>query len=218
MSVELRERLRRLEESVGQMRGVRGARADLDPSGDPSVRALVLPEVDKAAVDQAIRALARTAGVELGPDAIQILKADLPAPAGRTRRRKLSSLSVARSDEGFTAKITLDLDGDALRGEIEAPAGRRFELRSIGLAVLDALGKLLEFEVQLESVNLLQIGDTRLAIVQLNTETEALVGSALVRYDEHDAIARATLDALNRLVGDRSRRATNAREHATYLA
>ncbi|HEY7874534.1 MAG TPA: hypothetical protein VIG64_05355 [Actinomycetota bacterium] len=214
MSFDQREALRRLEEAVGLMRGVRGARADLDPSGAPSVRALVLPEVDEAAIDQAVRALARTNGIELGPGAVQILKADLPAPQGRSRRRKLSTLSVARSDEGFTAKVTLDLDGDALIGEIEAPAGRRFELRSIGLAVLDALSKLLEFEVQLESVNLLQIGDTRLAIVQLNTETEALVGSALVRYDEHDAIARATLDALNRLVGDRSRRVT--REPVTY--
>jgi hypothetical protein len=146
----------------------------------------------------------------IAPDAIQILRADLPAPTGRSRRRRLSSLTVARSDDGFTAKVTLDLEGDALRGEIESPAGRRFELRSIGLAVLDALGKLLEFEVQLESVNLIQVGDTRLAVVQLNTETESLVGSALVRYDEHDAIARATLDALNRLIGDRSRRSTES--------
>ena len=211
MSVDLHEGLNRLEEAVGRLRGVRGARADLDPTGSPSVRALVLPEVDAAAIEQSIRSLARTAGVIVGPNAIQILKADLPTPAGRSRRRKLSSLAVARSDEGFTAKVTLDLDGDALMGEIEAPTGRRFELRSIGLAVLDALGKLLEFEVQLDSVNLIQVGDTRLAVVQLNTETEALVGAALVRYDEHDAIARATLDALNRLVGDRSRR---AREHA----
>lgn len=206
MSVDQHEGLRRLEEAVGRLRGVRGARADRDPSGDPSVRALVLPEVDEDAIDRSIRSLARTAGVTLGPDAIQILKADLPAPAGRSRRRRLSSLAVARGDEGFTAKVTLDLDGDALMGEIEAPAGRRFELRSVALAVLDALGKLLDFEVQLDSVNLIQVGNTRLAIVLANTETEELVGAALVRYDEHDAIARATLDALNRLAGDRSRR------------
>lgn len=172
------------------------------------MRALVLPEVDPSAIDGSIRSLARNLGLTLGPDAVQILRADLPGPSGRSRRRKLSSLAVARSDKGFTAKVTLDLDGDALMGEIEAPSGRRFELRSVGLAVLDALGKLLEFEVQLDSVDLLQVGDSRLAIVQLNTETESLVGSALVRYDEHDAIARATLDALNRLIGDRSRRAT----------
>jgi hypothetical protein len=210
MSVHVHEGLRRLEDAIGQLRGVRGARADLDPSGEPSVRALVLPEVEPAAIEEAIRSLARNAGLALGPDAIQILRAELPGPSSRSRRRKLSSLAVSRSDDGFTAKVTLDLEGDALMGEIEAPSGRRFELRSIGLAVLDALGKLLEFDVQLDSVNLLQVGDTRLAIVQLNTETESLVGSALVRYDEHDAIARATLDALNRLTGDRSRRARAA--------
>jgi hypothetical protein len=208
MPVQVHEGLSRLEDAIGRLHGVRGARADLDPAGAPSVRALVLPEVDPEATEETIRALARNAGVLLGPDAIQILRADLPGPAGRSRRRKLSSLAVSRSDDGFTVKVTLDLDGDALLGEIEAPVGRRFELRSISLAVLDALGKLMEFEVQLESVNLLQVGDTRLAIVQLNTETDSLVGSALVRYDEHDAIARATLDALNRLIGDRSRRAS----------
>lgn len=211
MAVQIQESLRRLEEAVGQLYGVRAARVDLDPSGSPSVRALVFPELDPSSTEQAIRTLARNHGVDLAPDAIQILRADLPAPAGHSRRRKLSSLAVARSDEGFTAKVTLDLDGDALMGEIEAPAGRRFELRSVGLAVLEALGKLLDYEVQLESVNLLQVGEARLAIVQLNTETNSLVGSALVRYDEHDAIARATLDALNRLVGDHSRRASPAR-------
>jgi hypothetical protein len=214
MSFDRREGLRRLEEAVGRLRGVRGARADFDPDGSPSVRALVLPEADDASIEESIRGLARAAGLTLAPGSIQILKADLPAPAGRSRRRRLSSLSTARSDDGFTAKVTLDLDGDALMGEIEAPSGRRFELRSVGLAVLDALGELLEFEVQLESVNLVQIGDTRLVVVQLNTETDALVGSALVRYDEHDAIARATLDALNRIVGDRSRRGTSARAQA----
>jgi hypothetical protein len=210
MPVQVQEGLRRLEDAVGQLHGVRGARADLDPSGAPSVRALVLPEVDPASIERSVRSLARSAGVMLAPDAVQILRADLPGPTSRSRRRKLSSLAVARSDDGFTAKVTLDLDGDALMGEIEAPAGRRFELRSVGLAVLDALGKLLEFEVQLDSVNVLQVGDTRLAIVQLNTETESLVGCALVRYDEHDAIARATLDALNRLIGDRSRRGSES--------
>lgn len=213
MPVQVQEGLSRLEEAIGQLHGVRGARADLDPGGAPSVRALVLPEVDPDAIERSVRSLARSAGVILGPDAVQILRADLPGPAARSRRRKLSSLTVARRDEGFTAKITLDLDGDALMGEIEAPAGRRFEIRSIGLAVLDALGKLLEFEVQLDSVNVLQVGDSRLAIVQLNTETDSLVGAALVRYDEHDAIARATLDALNRLIGDRSRRGNGSARH-----
>jgi hypothetical protein len=200
MSVDVREKLRRLEEEVGKLRGVRGARADLGPGGAPSVRALVLPESDPTAITGAIGSLARSTGVSLAPDSIEILRADLPAPAHRSRRRRLASLSVTRSDVGFTARVTLDLHGDVLIGEAESPSGRRFEMRAIALAVLDGLGELMEFQTQLDSVNLLQVGDTRLAIVQLTTATDSLIGSALVRFDEHDAVARATLAAVNRLV------------------
>jgi hypothetical protein len=210
MSADLQERLGRLESEVAKLRGVRGARADLDPSGTPSVRALVLPEGDPSAVRSAIRTLARTTGVPLATDSIQILQADLPSSNGKSRRRRLASLTTSRSDDGFTARVTLELDADVLMGEIEGPTGRRFEQRAIALAVLDALGDLLDFDAQLDNVNLLQVGDTRLAVVQLNSETDSLVGSALVRFDEHDAIARATLAALNRVVADRTRVAARA--------
>ena len=215
MSANLKERLRRLEEAVGNLRGVRGARADLDPTGAPSVRALVLPESDETAISGAIDSLARSSGLPLGPDSIEILKADLPAPDRRSRRRRLGSLSVTRSDDGFTVTVTLELQADVLVGEAEAPTGRRFEMRAVALAVLDGLGDLIEFQTQLDSVNLLQVGETRLAVVQLSTETDYLVGSALVRYDEHDAVARATLSAINRLVGERTHRSTERSESVT---
>jgi hypothetical protein len=203
MSIDVKDRLRRLEEAVGKLRGVRGARADLDPAGSPSVRALVLPESDPSAIAGAIDSLARSSGLALAPDSIEILRADLPGN-GRSRRRRLASLSVTRSDDGFSARVTLELNGDVLLGEVEGSSGRRFEMRSIALAVLDGLGDLIGSQAQLDSVNLLQVGDTRLAIVQLNTSTDSLIGSALVRYDEHDAVARATLAAVNRVVAERS--------------
>jgi hypothetical protein len=203
MSVDVKERLRRLEEAVGRLRGVRGARADLDPSGSPSVRALVLPESDHSAIAGAIDSLAKSSGVALEPESIEILRADLPAPGRRSRRRRLASLSVTRSDDGFTVRVTLELNGDVLLGETEGPSGRRFEMRAIAGAVLDGLGDVIGFEAQLETVNLLQAGETRLAVVQLNTHTGSLVGSALVRYDEHDAVARATLAAVNRVIAER---------------
>jgi hypothetical protein len=218
MPIDVKERLRRLEEAVEKLRGVRGARADLGPTGRPSVRALVLPESDPTAISGAIDSLARSGGVDLAPDSIEILRADLPGPAGRTRRRRLASLSVTRSDDGFTVRVTLALDGDVLVGEAEAPRGRRFEMRAVALAILDGLGALIELQAQLDSVNLLQVGDTRLAIVQLTTETDSLIGSALVRYDEHDAVARATLAAVNRLVGDAGRRTRDgAKERSLRL-
>lgn len=199
MSADVKERLRRLEEEAGKLRGVRGARADLTSSGAPSVRVLVLPESDPAEISGAISSIGRSNGVEIPPASIEILRADRPDSPRRSRRRRLASLSVTRSDDGFSARVTLELDADVLIGEVQGPAGRRFEMRAIAAAVLDGLRDLLDRAVQLESVHLLQVGDTRLAVVQLETDGGPLVGSALVRYDEHDAVARATLAGVNRL-------------------
>lgn len=205
MSVDVQKRLRRLEEAVGKLRGVRGARADLDPSGSPSVRALVLPESDPSAISDSISSIASSTGVTLDPASIEILRADLPAPAGKTRRRRLASLAITRTDDGFTVRVGLELDGDVLMGEVHGPAGRRFEMRAVASAVIQGLGDLIESAAELDGVHLLQVGETRLAVAQLSTEGGPLVGSALVRFDEHDAVARATLDAVNRVIGrDRS--------------
>ena len=43
-------------------------------------------------------------------------------------------------------------------------------------------------------------GDTRFVIVVVDKGGESLIGSAVVRYDDYDAIARATLDAVNRFI------------------
>jgi hypothetical protein len=198
MSADIHDRLRRLEEAVGKLRGVRGARADLDATGAPLVRVLVVPESDPAAIQGAISRLARSAGVTLAPTSVEVLRADLPG-ARRSRRRRLSSLSISRNDDGFTARVGLALDGDVLLGEVHGPTGRSFEMRAIARAVLEGLGGLLDRPTQLDSVHLLQVGDTRLAVVQVTTDEDMLVGSALVRLDEHDAVARATLAAINRL-------------------
>ncbi|MEA2435322.1 MAG: hypothetical protein QOG54_2779 [Actinomycetota bacterium] len=98
------------------------------------------------------------------------------------------------------ANLTLELDGDSLRGEIDVPEGHRFEMRGIARAVIEAVARLLPFAVQLESVDVLPLGPEKVAVVTMSSPEDILVGSAAVKDDEYDGIARAALDALNRFV------------------
>jgi hypothetical protein len=112
----------------------------------------------------------------------------------------LSAIAIERSNERFYARVVLELGGDVLVGESDSPTEPSFEYRSVARATLQGLNELLSQDLDLDSVQVLPVGSSRLAVVTLGREGEILVGSALVRLDEHDAIARATLDAVNRTI------------------
>jgi hypothetical protein len=56
------------------------------------------------------------------------------------------------------------------------------------------------YALQLEHVEGLAFDAERFAVVSISSRDDILVGSALVRGDELDAIARATLDSINRVL------------------
>ena len=189
---------RRLESSIGELRGVRRARVDVRQGAIQSVRVLVTPERSSAEVVDEVRAIIeRSAGLRIASDAIEILSSDVSS-SGSVQRRKLSSIATERSQHRFKARVVLELSGDTLVGESDSPTERTFELRSIARATLDSLRKLITGRIDLESVDVLNTGSYQLALVALRHDRGILVGSALVKLDHHDAIARATLDALNR--------------------
>lgn len=167
-----------------------------------AIRVLVVPERETERTIDDVTRLARSAlGSDIEPDKIEILRvADALEEAG-TRRRKLSGIAIERSDERFHARVVLELGGDVLVGESDSPTERGFEYRSVARATIQGLSELSEDDLVLDSVQVMPMGDSRLAVVTLGRGTETLVGSALVRLDEHDAIARATLDAVNRTIG-----------------
>jgi hypothetical protein len=75
--------------------------------------------------------------------------------------------------------------------------------RAIAQATLDALRPLLPESVDVESTQVIAIPGRRIAVtvVEFPDESQAyqvLVGSALVRGDVEDALARSVLSALNR--------------------
>lgn len=196
-SPEVVARGQSLQTSLGRLRGIREARVKPDGSG-VEVTVLALPERHEEATISDVRVLAQRAGID--PDSLKVRimgagrKGELPP------RRKLSSLSTKRYGERFTAQVTLELDGDALVGEIDVPVGRRFEYRSVARAILSSVRRLIPYALQLEHVEVLAFGAERLAVVSISSRDDILVGSALVRADELDAIARATLDSINRVL------------------
>ncbi|MDQ3877074.1 MAG: hypothetical protein M3290_01800 [Actinomycetota bacterium] len=167
-----------------------------------TIRVLALPEVPhQALVDSTQRLATEHLGMHVPASQIEILSSGSVEPGeGRPRRRKLSSITTSRNSHSFSARVSLELAGDVLIGERSGAAGRAGEWRSVGLAVIDGLRDLLATPIDLETAEVLEVGTSKLAVVSLCKGTEKLVGSAVVRLDEHDAIARAVLNALNRLL------------------
>lgn len=164
------------------------------------IRALVVPEKGTRQARSQISAVVETHTGQLIPESsIHILRTKEFDPRV-PRRRRLSSISTERSTERFKARVALELAGDVLVGESDGPVARQFEHRSVAQATLEGLSELLENAIDLESVDLYNTGGDQMAVVTLSSSSGPLVGSALVRLDDHDAIARATLDALNRVL------------------
>lgn len=197
----LQKNVRALERALAALQGVRRARVETDDYGITGVRVLVVPErAIKETIDEVRGTAQSEIGVELEPARIQVLSSTELEAGRRAGRRKLSSLSTQRSDDHFKAQVTLELEGDALVGEVEVPVGLPSQYHSVARAVLEAIDDLLDRTFDVNSVDVLSLGDSELVVVSLAGEVELLLGSALVKYDEYDAIARATLHALNRLL------------------
>lgn len=191
---------RRLEDSIAELRGVRQARVETNGSGISSVRVLVVPErATDDTIERVLQVIRNETGESIDRDAVEVLHAGRAASKWPQRRR-LSTLATERTPERFKARVVLDLAGDVLEGESDSPNEKAFTLRSVARATLHSLRELMPRSLALESVHLFNTGAHELAIVALTHGGQTLVGSALVRVDEHDAIARATLDAVNRSV------------------
>jgi hypothetical protein len=196
-----------LQHSLEGLRGVRGARVEIQGDEITAVRVLVVPERrTQETIGEVVSIASDLFDVAIDPERVEVLRVAGPLSQEGDRRRKLSGISIERLGQRFHAKVVLELGGDVLVGESDSPSEQGFEFRSVARATLDGLRELLDEDIDLDSVQVLPIGNGRLAVVMLARGGEMLLGTALVRLDEHDAIARATLDALNRTLGARQAR------------
>ncbi|HWC14042.1 MAG TPA: hypothetical protein VG929_05560 [Actinomycetota bacterium] len=185
-----------IETALGDLPGIRGARADVGPTGIESVRVLVIPErTTSQTLSDVQDVMSQIVGASVDEAHIQVIRT---ATTSGNVRRKLSSLSLERGPAAFSVRAALELSGDVLMGESASPQGKLFERRATAEAILEGTQELVGFPLDVSRVYVINEIDHEIAIVVLSRGDEVLVGSAVVRQDEHDAIARATLDALNR--------------------
>ena len=191
---------RSIETALVKLRGIRKARVDIDRQGEVSIEVLAVPERSEAGLEKLVR---EVAGLLL-PETATIKTAVLMAASRGTRgaptpRRKLSSLITRRTQERFSTQVILTRGGDVATGESECHPQHDPE-RSVAQAVIDGLYDVSDRPVDLRDVETVHLGNSTLAVVSLSYGNRRLVGAAEVRFDLAEAIARATLHALNRSI------------------
>ncbi len=123
-----------------------------------------------------------------------------------TQRPVLDSVVVRTRASGFDVAVTVVRGATVFEGAADGPVHGSLRFWLVARAALDAVSGLLDVPARIEHASVIAAGDVRAAMVVLvlgvpEDGEHTLVGSALVRVDEPDAVARAVLDALNRRFG-----------------
>ena len=139
---------------------------------------------------------AGAAGDQTGDDAAPA--APLVAP-----RPRLDSLVVLREGLDAHARVTLVVDDLVFEGSASGPAGSAHRPRLVAEATLAALAELLGIPAQVESAQVVEAGAREVALAVITLQVPRLgahtsCGSAMLRGDAEDAVARAVLAAVNR--------------------
>ena len=118
-------------------------------------------------------------------------------------RPALTSITTERRGNDAIVSVTLGIDGSAFSGTADGPASPVHRPRVVAAATLAALTELLGIEAHVDSSQILEIGVRDVAVTTLVLEIprlgeQAVCGSALVRGDAEDAVARSVLAAVNR--------------------
>ncbi len=198
-----------LEASLSKLAGIQAARVVADADGRPT-EIHVLSNRDKSPkqVVRDVQSLAM-AQFDLEVDhrvvsVVQFDQADPVPPVAVTKARVLiATINSQTTGLEATATVTVAAGGSLYEGSSTAPATASSRPRLIARATLNAVAKLLPLGAcEIEQAQVVSVGGRPVAVavvLVVTAESEQVVtGSALVRNDEADAVARAVLDALNR--------------------
>jgi len=130
-----------------------------------------------------------------------------PASAGPTAeslaRPSIASISIRTAGAEADASVVVAADGASFEGRSIGPSSMSHRHTLVARATLDAVGELLGLPAEIEVATVAAMGSRFMAACVIQVAVPrvgelVLTGSALVRGDEADAVARAVLDALNR--------------------
>ncbi len=206
--------LRELEDELCRLTGVHAVRVVGDRSGRP-VEVHVLSDPSKPAKQTVrdVRAVAQTIfGIELDHRIVSVAQLNtneqntpvgIELPRSEARAR-VGSIHIEAA--GFRAQVRVVLsEGDRdLTGYAEGSVASAARPQLVAAAALDALrqGDPAAEAIHITNAEINRIGTNRVAIVTVvyvDPPAELVVsGSAVVRRDRDDAVARALLDATNR--------------------
>jgi hypothetical protein len=195
-----------LEATIGRLPGVQAVRVVTGPVAQPT-EIHVLASRDKTP-KQLVRDIQSIAmaqfDLELDHRIISIVQFDeKDTPGGNGTRILIATITAQTTGLEATATVTLASNGTLYDGSSTAPATPSSRPRLVARATLNAVAALMPVGAcDIEYATITRVGarEVAVSVVQLVTpEGESIVtGSALVRGDESDAIARSVLDALNR--------------------
>lgn len=196
-----------LEASLGRLPGIQAVRVVTGPDARPT-EVHVLASRDKTP-KQLVRDIQSVAlaqfDLEVDHRIVSVVQFDdADTPGGATANRVLIATITAQvTGLEATATVTLASGGTLYDGTATAPATASSRPRLIARAALNAVSALMPLGAcDIEYAAVVQVGGREVAvsIVQVVTPDgeQIVTGSALVRGDESDAVARSVLDALNR--------------------
>jgi hypothetical protein len=213
-----------LEDALRRIQGVKAASVVTGPDAVPT-EVHVLAEPGKPA-KQVVRdvqslALARydididhriVSVVQMGDDEVRVPDtvagltggSDQPVEDAEPIVRPAIAAIMVRSEKGQTeASVTLAAGDRLFEGRSQGPAGQSHRARLVAIATLDAVTELLGQACEVESSTVIATGSREVALTVLTMALprigeQVLTGSAVVRGDEADAVARSVLAALNR--------------------
>jgi len=146
-------------------------------------------------------------GVEVDYRTISVVQLDDPLieddAHSSVPRVALTRLSAEVAGPSTEIDVQLNAGGQQLRGHLKGPASS--SMRLVARAVVDAVsGLIADSSLDVDFADLVSGGTNSVAIAVLRLATakgdQVVSGSAIVRRDGNDAMARATLSALNRLM------------------
>lgn len=194
-------------EGVHTVRLVPGFERPID-----ELHALVSPDKGpKQAVRDLQSLLMARYGISIDHRVISVVPVDESRLETATRRVVITKVVVEQRGLAAHVTVTVDDEGHEHEGSSEGPSSAPGRRRTTARATLAAIRSLLGAQrvVEVEGVDVLEVLGHEVAIsfIHFHTVTgeNTVTGSALVRGDEPDAVARSVLDAVNRAIEDAPR-------------
>ena len=115
----------------------------------------------------------------------------------------IAEIALRSTGSEAEAEVSVTFEGDTLVGTATGASAASQRPRLVAAATLAAIGELLGVPTDVESASIVDTGTNPVALVVLTLAvprigSQSVAGSAVVRGDEAEAVARAVLAALNR--------------------